>query len=38
MKKVLIIKKIHESGIKLLNNREDFKYEVVENLETNFLI
>ena len=37
MKKVLIIKKIHESGIKLLNNREDFKYEVVENLETNFL-
>ena len=38
MKKVLIIKKIHESGIKLLDNRKDFSYEVVENLETNFLI
>ena len=37
MKKVLIIKKIHESGIKLLDNRKDFSYEVVENLETNFL-
>ena len=37
MKKVLIIKKIHESGIKLLDRRKDFCYEVVENLETSFL-
>ena len=37
MKRVLIIEKIHKSGIKLLKNRDDFSYEVVENLETNFL-
>ena len=38
MKKVLIINKIHESGIKILDSSKDFSYEVVENLETNFLI
>ena len=38
MKKVLIIKKIHDSGIKLLDSRKDFSYEIVENLETSFLI
>ena len=38
MKKVLIIKKIHDSGIKLLDGRKDFNYEIVENLETSFLI
>ena len=38
MKKVLIIKKIHDSGIKLLDSRKDFNYEIVENLETSFLI
>jgi len=37
MKKVLIIEKIHKSGIKLIENRDDFSYEVVENLEINFL-
>jgi len=37
MKKVLIIGKIHKSGIKLIENRDDFSYEVVENLEINFL-
>ena len=37
MKKVLIIKKIHDSGIKLLDNRKDFSYEIIENLETDFL-
>ena len=38
MKKVLIIKKIHESGIKLLDSRKDFSYEVVEDPETSVLI
>ena len=34
MKKVLIIEKIHKSAIKLLKNRKDFSFEVVENLES----
>ena len=38
MKKVLIIKKIHDSGIKLLDRRKDFSYEIVENPETSVLI
>ena len=38
MKKVLIIKKIHDSGIKLLDSRKDFSYEIVDNLETSFFI
>ena len=38
MKKVLIIKKIHDSGIKLLDSRKDFSYEVVEDPETSVLI
>ena len=33
MKKILIIEKIHESAIKLLKNRKEFSYEIVENLE-----
>ena len=37
MKKVLIIEKIHNSGIELLKKRQDFTYEIVENLEVNFL-
>ena len=37
MKKVLIIKKIHDSGIKLLDNRKDFSYEIIENHETDYL-
>ena len=37
MKKVLIIEKIHKSAIKLLKNRKDFSFEVVENLEINHL-
>ena len=37
MKKVLIIEKIHKSGIKLLESRNDFSFEIVENLEINFL-
>ena len=38
MKKVLIIKKIHDSGIELLDSRKDFSYEVVEDPETSVLI
>ena len=33
MKKVLIIKKIHQSGINLLKKRDDYSFEIVENLE-----
>ena len=35
MRKVLIIKNIHNSGVQLLKGRKDFSYEVVENLEIN---
>ena len=38
MKKVLIIKKIHDSGIELLDSRKDFSYEIVEDPETSVLI
>jgi len=37
MRKILVIKKIHDSGIQLLNSRKDYSYEIVENLESNFL-
>ena len=37
MRKILIIKKIHDSGIQLLNRRKDYSYEVIENLETDCL-
>ncbi len=37
MKKILVIKKIHEAGIQILNNRKDYSFEVVENLENDFL-
>ena len=36
MKKILIVKNIHKSGIQLLNTQKDFSYEIVENIETNF--
>ena len=38
MKKILIIKKIHDSGIKLLDSRKDFSYEIVEDPVTSILI
>ena len=38
MRKILVIKKIHDSGIQLLNSRKDYSYEIVENLESNFLV
>ena len=37
MRKVLIVKDIHKSGIQLLDRRKDFSYEIVENLEIDFL-
>ena len=36
-KKILIIEKIHEDGLKLLDSRKDIEYELVENCETNYL-
>ena len=38
MKKILVIKKIHEAGIQILNNRKDYSFEVVENLENDFKV
>ena len=37
MKKVLIIEEIHKSGIELLKKRDDFSFELVENIEKKFL-
>ncbi len=37
MKKILVIQPIHEEGINLLKNNSDFEYEVVDNIDTEFL-
>ena len=37
MKKILIIKPIHESGIKLLKENVNFEYEVIDNVEEDYL-
>ena len=37
MKKILVIQPIHEEGINLLKNNSNFEYEVVDNVETEFL-
>ena len=37
MKKILVIQPIHEEGINLLKDNSDFKYEVVDNVDTEFL-
>ncbi len=37
MKKILIIQPIHQEGIKLLQNNFEYEFEVVENIEINFL-
>ena len=37
MKKILIIQKIHESGIKILQKKKDFTYEMVDKTELSFL-
>lgn len=37
MKKILIIKPIHDAGIELLKKNLDYEFEIIENVETNFL-
>ena len=37
MKKILVIQPIHEEGINLLKNNSNFEYEVVDNVDTEFL-
>ncbi len=37
MKKILIIQPIHQEGIKLLQNNSEYEFEVIENIEINFL-
>ena len=37
MKKILVIQPIHEEGINLLKDNSNFKYEVVDNIDTEFL-
>ena len=37
MKKVLIIKPIHESGINLLKENINFEYEIIDNVEEDYL-
>ena len=37
MKKILVIQPIHEEGINLLKNNSNFEYEVVDNIDTEFL-
>ena len=37
MKKILVIQPIHEAGIELLKKNPDYEFEVVENIDTEFL-
>ena len=37
MKKILVIQPIHEEGISLLKDNSNFEYEVVDNVDTEFL-
>ena len=37
MKKILIIEDIHESGIKILKNKKDYTYEIIDNLDHDFV-
>ena len=37
MKKILVIQPIHEEGISLLKDNSNFEYEVVDNIDTEFL-
>ena len=37
MKKILVIQPIHQEGINLLKDNSDFEYEVVDNIDTEFL-
>ena len=37
MKKILIIEDIHESGIKLIEDKKDYTFEIVDNLDPAFI-
>ena len=37
MKKILVIQPIHEEGMNLLKDNSDFEYEIVDNIDTEFL-
>ena len=37
MKKILIIENIHESGIKLLKDKKDYTFEIIDNLDPVFI-
>ena len=37
MKKILVIQPIHEEGINLLKNNSNYEYEVIDNVDTEFL-
>jgi len=37
MKKILVIQPIHEAGIELLKNNSNYEFEVVENVDPEFL-
>ena len=37
MKKILVIQPIHEAGIKLLESNPNYEFEVVENVDPEFL-
>jgi len=37
MKKILIIQPIHETGIELLKNNSDYEFEIIENVDPEFL-
>ena len=37
MKKILVIQPIHEAGIELLKNNPNYEFEVVENVDPEFL-
>ena len=37
MKKILVIQPIHEAGIKLLKNNQNYEFEIVENVDPEYL-
>ena len=37
MKKILIIENIHDSGIKLLKDKKDYTFEIIDKLDPVFI-
>ena len=37
MKKILVIQPIHEAGIELLKNNQNYEFEIVENVDPEYL-